>query len=109
MKFKLIFAWYDLWIGAFWDKAKRYLYVFPVPCVGVRIEIPLPMHTKCPDCGGMTTLQSGKGSDQGYTFDYGNRYECTDCVWAGAWINPKDVPPSQRMSTPTRHDKNKER
>lgn len=35
---RLIFAWYDLWIGAFWDRNKRRLYIFPVPCIGVVIQ-----------------------------------------------------------------------
>ena len=33
-----IFAWYDFWVGAFYDKPRRRLYIFPVPCFGVRIE-----------------------------------------------------------------------
>ena len=38
LRVKPIFAWYDLWIGAFVDRSKRRLYVFPVPCLGVVIE-----------------------------------------------------------------------
>lgn len=38
MKIKPLFAWYDLWIGAFVDRAKRRIYIFPVPCVGFYIE-----------------------------------------------------------------------
>lgn len=29
MRIKPIFAWYDLWVGAFYDRAKRRLYIFP--------------------------------------------------------------------------------
>jgi len=37
MSMKIIFAWYDFWVGLFWDKDKRILYIFPVPCFGVAI------------------------------------------------------------------------
>lgn len=39
MKIKPIFAWYDLWIGVFVDTTKRKIYVFPIPCFGVVIEL----------------------------------------------------------------------
>jgi hypothetical protein len=38
MRIKPIFAWYDLWVGAFYDRAKRRLYIFPVPCIGFYVE-----------------------------------------------------------------------
>jgi hypothetical protein len=38
MKARLFFAWYDLWVGAYWDRKLRRLYVLPIPCVGVVIE-----------------------------------------------------------------------
>jgi len=37
---KFLFAWYDFWVGIFWDSRKRKLYILPVPCVGVVIELP---------------------------------------------------------------------
>lgn len=40
MSIKPIFAWYDLWVGAFWDQGKRRLYIFPVPMFGVVIQFP---------------------------------------------------------------------
>jgi hypothetical protein len=42
MKIKLLFAWYDLWIGIFIDKAKRKIYIFPIPMIGIVIELPKP-------------------------------------------------------------------
>ena len=38
MSIRPIFAWYDLWVGAFWDQSKRRLYLFPVPMFGVVIQ-----------------------------------------------------------------------
>lgn len=38
MRISIIFAWYDLWIGAYWNKERRTLYVLPLPCVGLRIK-----------------------------------------------------------------------
>jgi hypothetical protein len=33
-----MFAWYDLWVGLFWDEKNKRLYIFPVPTLGVRID-----------------------------------------------------------------------
>jgi len=30
---RVSFAWYDLWVGAYWDHKRRVLYVCPLPCV----------------------------------------------------------------------------
>ncbi len=38
MKIRPIAAWYDMWVGAYWDKARRRLYVLPVPCLGAVID-----------------------------------------------------------------------
>jgi hypothetical protein len=38
MSIRLLFAWYDLWIGAYWDRTARKLYVLPLPCVGVVVS-----------------------------------------------------------------------
>lgn len=38
MTIRPLFAWYDIWVGAFWDRAHRRLYLFPVPMFGVVIQ-----------------------------------------------------------------------
>jgi hypothetical protein len=38
MTVKPLFAWYDLWIGVFWDRKARKLYILPMPCIGIVIE-----------------------------------------------------------------------
>ena len=38
MRIRPIFAWYDFWVGVFYDRAKRSLYLFPVPMLGVVIQ-----------------------------------------------------------------------
>ena len=42
MRVRPIFAWYDLWVGAYWDRAGRRLYVLPLPCLGVVIQFSSP-------------------------------------------------------------------
>jgi len=38
MTIRPIFAWYDLWVGAFWDADKRSLYILPLPCIGIVVQ-----------------------------------------------------------------------
>jgi hypothetical protein len=32
------FRWYDLWVGAYYDRQDGYLYVCPLPMVGIKIR-----------------------------------------------------------------------
>lgn len=38
MKIRPIFAWYDIWIGAYWDRIHWRLYILPIPCAGIVID-----------------------------------------------------------------------
>lgn len=33
-----VFKWYDLWVGAYWDKKKRWLYILPIPTIGIILK-----------------------------------------------------------------------
>ena len=39
MRVRFLFAWYDLWVGAYWDRTFRRLYILPLPCVGIILEM----------------------------------------------------------------------
>ena len=38
MTVSFLFAWYDFWVGAYWDRKTRRLYVLPLPMVGIVID-----------------------------------------------------------------------
>ena len=33
------FRWYDLWVGAYYDRDNKALYICPLPMVGVKINL----------------------------------------------------------------------
>ncbi len=38
MSVSFFVAWFDLWVGAYYDQHKRVLYVCPLPCCVVKIQ-----------------------------------------------------------------------
>lgn len=38
LKVKVIVAWYDVWIGFYFDRSRKTLYFFPVPFIGLKIH-----------------------------------------------------------------------
>lgn len=38
MRIRVRFAWYDLWIGAYWDRRDRVLYVCPLPTLVLEVS-----------------------------------------------------------------------
>jgi len=40
VKIRIVVAWYDFWVGAFFDRKKHALYLFPMPCFGLCIQRP---------------------------------------------------------------------
>lgn len=72
-----LFAWYDLWIGAYYDRARGILYILPLPCVGITIER-LPGWRRDPDndCAEYTPGVSGLGDCQG-----DGHYLCETCIY----------------------------
>lgn len=49
LKLKPVVAWYDLWLGAYWDRKTRTLYVLPLPCLGVSIQF-IAKPYQCTQC-----------------------------------------------------------
>ena len=39
VKVKPMFAWYDFWVGVFYDQQKRRIYIFPLPMLGVMVQL----------------------------------------------------------------------
>jgi hypothetical protein len=50
VKVKPMFAWYDFWVGVFYDRDRKRLYIFPLPMFGVMIQFTVGEYS-CATCG----------------------------------------------------------
>lgn len=48
MKIRFLLAWYDLWVGVYIDRKHRRIYILPLPCLGLVIELADPDKSKIP-------------------------------------------------------------
>lgn len=39
MNVRVRLAWYDMWVGAYWDRRARILYVCPLPMLLVELRL----------------------------------------------------------------------
>jgi len=46
-RIKPLFAWHDLWVGAYVDSKERRVFILPLPCVGVVVHY----GRACRQCG----------------------------------------------------------
>jgi len=39
LRLKFFFAWYDAWLGLYYDRSRKVLYFCPVPCCVISFQI----------------------------------------------------------------------
>jgi hypothetical protein len=50
VKIRPIFAWFDCWIGFYWDRKERKLYFLPLPMIGLVFDFKRKAGQICPKC-----------------------------------------------------------
>jgi hypothetical protein len=41
-RLSFFFKWFDFWVGLYWDRKARVLYICPLPMIGIRIAFEHP-------------------------------------------------------------------
>lgn len=67
-RFMFFAAWYDFWVGIYYDTKKRHLYIMPLPMIGFRIRFKFHC-TRCKRYFYKENMYQG----------YGYRDYCFDC------------------------------
>ena len=69
------FVWYDLWIGAYWDRQSRWLYVCPLPmCVFI-----IALQTACQAKGHTWKSEGGRACPRDVSGCSQTVYQCSRC------------------------------
>ena len=78
MKIQFLFKWYDLWVGIFYDRKNRWIYILPLPTVGVIIKLPPPPVEKLniPDVSGLACGNCGEPME---SIEGHYRWYCDNC------------------------------
>ncbi len=99
-RFGFVFAWYDLWVGFYYDRRGSRLYIFSVPMLGFYIDLRFIKHYKgeglskkerkymdnkeCPVCRTKSGVIQARNNDwQPQGSQPYKEYKCSSCgkVW----------------------------
>ena len=88
MTIRFVCAWYDFWIGAYWDRSRRALYLMPLPMLGIRIQFASRSEVHCNQ---YKLLRRSDNPSDGEADCVGDgHYECIRCYHLNRNEEPED-------------------
>lgn len=96
-KLSFLFAWYDIWIGFFWDSKKKWLYILPIPFLGVILKFrnPIKPGTRVeairPTSGKTVIGFIRKGSNETSSYVVPDVEEDKENYGDGFWVNNSQI------------------